>query len=105
MMKKFKPWMMLVIVGLLLLIFVFRTSGYAMRPGAIVTDIKEKAASLFDTKTSLTCVPGNTAVGAKSAEDYYVKGDGTGYGMCGAEQLVKDEMNYKIVGDESPLGE
>jgi hypothetical protein len=105
MLKKFKPWMLFLIVGLLLMIFVFRTSGYTLSPGSVVTDIKETGKSLFDLKTDLTCVPGNTKVGAVSAEDYYVMQDGTGYGLCGAEKLIKDEMNYKIVGDESPLGE
>ena len=105
MFKKIKPWMIFVIVALLLVIFVFRTSGYALSPGAIVTDIKDKASSIFDLKTDLTCVPGNAKEGVASTEDYYVKQDGTGYGMCGAEQLIKEEMNYKILGDESPLGE
>jgi hypothetical protein len=105
-MKKFgSKWLIILVVVVLFFVFVVRTSGYTLSPGAIMTDIKDSTASLFDLKTDLSCVPGNTMAGGKSTEDYYTKGDGTGYGICGGEKLVKDQMAYKIMGSEAALGD
>ena len=86
--------------------FFLRTSNYSLSPGSIQTDQGDKNDSIFDLKTDLTCVPGNTAVGQDgSKESYYTKQDGTGYGICGAGELVKSFFGYKILSDESALGE
>ena len=104
-MMKIKPWMIAVVVAIVLLFFVFRTSGYSLSPGNIVTNMGESKKSLFELGSDLSCVPGNTAVGADSKEQIYVKQDGLGYGICGAEELIKEEMNYKILGEESAMGD
>jgi hypothetical protein len=87
-----------------ILFFAFRTSGYSLSPGSITTNLGDPK-SLFSLGTNLSCVPGNTEVGAESREEVYVKQDGRGYGICGAEELIKEEMNYKILGEETALGD
>ena len=105
MMKKIPSWVILVVVAIVLGFLVYRTSGY-LSPASIQTDLGDSSPSLFSLGTKQSCIAGNTAVGQDgSAESIYTKQDGTGYGICGAEQLVKDEMNYRILSDETPLGD
>jgi hypothetical protein len=105
--RRIPTWVIVGIVIAIVLLLVYRTSGYSsLSPGDIKTDKGDGVSSIFDLKTDLTCVAGNTAAGQDgSAESFYNRQDGVGYGICGAEALVKDEMNYKILNDESPLGD
>jgi hypothetical protein len=100
--------MVAIVAAIVFLVFFRNRSGYTLSPGAIQTDINGsvKDSDIFNLKTDLSCVPGNTPPGEDgSNESYYVTGDGTGYGICGAQQFVNKIMNYKILNDESPLGE
>ena len=78
----------------------FRKSGYSLSPQAIVTDQVDDGKTIFDLPTDQSCLPG-----AGPSGDYYQKMDGTGYGICGGQQLIVDSMKYKILNDESPLGQ
>ncbi len=92
----------LIVIGIvivLIALLVFRTSGYSLRPSGIQTDKGTVLSSIADLPTDLSCVAGNTPVGQDgSAESYYSKQDGDGYGICGAQQLVRDNLiGYKIL--------
>ena len=101
-MKKIPSWAILLVAALVLGFLVYRTSGYA----SIQTNLGDKVPDLFSLGTKQSCIAGNAAVGQDgSAESIYTIQDGTGYGLCGAQELIRDEMNYKILGDEAPLGE
>ena len=107
---KYPKWMWIAVFALaVFLMLTLGTSRYvAMNPGAAVkTDLGDSMnpSAMFKLKTNLGCVPGNTAVGAKSKESYYVQQDGTGYGVCGMDKLVNDQMNYKLLDDNAQLGD
>ena len=79
------------IVGLIVLIFILgaikSTSRYQPRDISIKA-ISEK--SLFELEHKLECAPGHTSEGS-----VYTQGLTPG-GLCGAQQLVRDQASYEI---------
>lgn len=91
--KKFPTWVILVLVALVAIFLVYRTSGF-VQGSPIVTDQGELPTSLTSQerqKTSLSCLN----------ESGLMTMDGEGYGICGLEKDVNTSMNYTILSDAS----
>jgi hypothetical protein len=68
-------------------------SSYKLSPTSItLSEPKQEPGAIFDLPNELKCVPGSNPEAS-----YYTK-DLTPGGICGAQEFVKEQADYSIVG-------
>lgn len=113
--KLFKGKNVAIALLIVLVVFIiYRTtnvSNYILSPQAVQTNIKEEGVkNVYDLGISLKCTPGapdkvDPKTGKRTVmSSYYTPGLLPG-GYCDDQESVNEMANYKLIGEETPLGD